>query len=105
MCIRDRYEALIANRATDEATSIVTIVGKYCESGDILVRDIKMPPISAGDILAIPVSGAYCLSMSSNYNMALQPAVVLVDDGASRIVRRRQTFQDLIAAEKAALIR
>ena len=99
------YEALIANRATDEATSIVTIVGKYCESGDILVRDIKMPPISTGDILAIPVSGAYCLSMSSNYNMALQPAVVLVDDGASRIVRRRQTFQDLIAAEKAALIR
>jgi diaminopimelate decarboxylase len=94
------YEAILANRATDEATSVVTIVGKYCESGDILVRDIKLPSVSAGDILAIPVSGAYCLSMSSNYNMALQPAVALVDGEGSRIVRRRQTFHDLIAAER-----
>ena len=98
------YEAILANRVTHEATSVVTIVGKYCESGDILVRDIKLPSVSAGDIVAIPVSGAYCLSMSSNYNMALQPAVVLVDDEGSRIVRRRQTFHDLIAAEKATLI-
>ena len=99
------YEAILANKARDEATSIVTVVGKYCESGDILVRDINLPPVSAGDVLAIPVSGAYCLSMSSNYNMALQPAVVVIDSEGSRLVRRRQTFQDLIAAEKAALIR
>jgi len=65
-----------------------------------LVRDIKLPSVSAGDIVAIPVSGAYCLSMSSNYNMALQPAVALVDGEGSRIVRRRQTFHDLIAAER-----
>ena len=99
------YEAILANKARDEATSIVTVVGKYCESGDILVRDINLPHVSAGDVLAIPVSGAYCLSMSSNYNMALQPAVVVIDSEGSRLVRRRQTFQDLIAAEKAALIR
>jgi diaminopimelate decarboxylase len=98
------YEAILANKAVVEATSIVTIVGKYCESGDILVRDIKLPPVSAGDILAVPVSGAYCLSMSSNYNMALHPAVVLVDSEGSRMVRRRQTFHDLIAAERETLI-
>ena len=98
------YEAMLANRATAAATTLVPVVGKYCESGDILVRDVTMPPMSAGDVVAIPVSGAYCLSMSSNYNMALQPTVVLINDGSSRIVRQRQTFQDLIASEKAALI-
>ncbi len=77
----------------------MTIAGKYCESGDILIRDIALPPMEAGDILAIPASGAYCIPMSSNYNAALRPAIVFVKDGTARLARRRETYEDLIRAE------
>ena len=94
-----RYEALLANRATAAAEEKVTIAGKYCESGDILVRDIELPKLEAGDLLAIPASGAYCLSMASNYNHAPKPAVVLVRDGNARLVRRRETYEDMMRAD------
>ncbi|MBI2724218.1 MAG: diaminopimelate decarboxylase [Chloroflexi bacterium] len=94
-----RYEAVVANRADDAASETVTVAGKYCESGDILVRDAHLPPTHPGDVIAIPASGAYCLSMASNYNMALKPAVVAVRDGQARLVRRRETYADLLATD------
>jgi len=73
----------------------VTIAGRFCESGDILISDIHLPPLSPGDIIAIPNCGAYCLPMASNYNASLRPAIVMVRDGRARLVRRRETFDDL----------
>jgi diaminopimelate decarboxylase len=95
-----RYEALVANKADLERTETVTIAGKYCESGDLLIKDIALPPLESGDLLAIPSSGAYNLAMASNYNQALKPAVVLVRDGQARLMRRRQTFDDLLTGEE-----
>ena len=94
-----RYEVIVANRAGELPTGPVTVVGKYCESGDILVRDIDLPPVEAGDLLALPVAGAYCLAMASNYNAALKPAVVLVSGGQARLIRRRETYEDLMALD------
>jgi diaminopimelate decarboxylase len=94
-----RYEAMVSGRPNAEPAETVTIAGKYCESGDILIRDIALPPMEAGDILAIPASGAYCIPMSSNYNAALRPAIVFVKDGTARLARRRETYEDLIRAE------
>jgi len=90
-----RYEVLTANRAADESTDVLTIAGKFCESGDILLRDMKFPALKPGDLLALPASGAYCLSMAGNYNASLKPAVVIVKDGKARLCRRRETFEDL----------
>jgi len=95
-----RYEALVANRANDGPTERVTIAGKFCESGDILIRDIDLPRLAPGDLLAIPASGAYNLSMASNYNMSLRPPIVLVKEGEARLVRRRETYDDLLRAEE-----
>lgn len=95
-----KYEALIANRAGEQNTEKVTIAGKYCESGDILINDIELPEVSSGDIIAIPDSGAYCIPMSSNYNSAFKPAVVLVNDGKSELIRRRETVEDLIRCDE-----
>lgn len=94
-----KYEALLANRADEPDVELYTIAGKYCESGDILIRDIKLPQPVTGDILAIPVCGAYCIPMASNYNASLKPAIVMVHDGNSRLIRRRETFTDLISTE------
>jgi diaminopimelate decarboxylase len=89
------YEAALANKALAKNDSVVTIAGKFCESGDILINDIKMPPISSGDLIAIPDCGAYCLAMASNYNASLKPPIILVKDGQSRLIRRRETYEDL----------
>lgn len=94
-----RYEAVPADRPLAENEERVTIAGKYCESGDILVRDIDLPRLQPGDILAIPASGAYCLAMGSNYNGALKPPIVFVRDGKARLVRRRETYADIMACE------
>ena len=91
-----RYEALVANRAQEKETEVVTIAGKFCQSGDILVKDISLPSVAAGDIIAIPVSGAYCLAMASNYNAAPRPAIVMVKEGKSRLIRNRESYQDLM---------
>ena len=93
------YEALVANRATEPPAERVTIAGRYCESGDVLIRDVELPKLWAGDVLALPASGAYCLAMASNYNHALRPAVVLVREGRARLVRRRETYEDLMRAD------
>ncbi|HTE85873.1 MAG TPA: diaminopimelate decarboxylase [Dehalococcoidia bacterium] len=91
-----KYEAMLANRPLEDATETVTIAGKFCESGDILIRDARLPRVEAGDVVAIPASGAYCLAMSSNYNHAPRPAVVLVSGGKARLIRRRESYDDLM---------
>jgi diaminopimelate decarboxylase len=77
----------------------VTVAGRYCESGDILMRDAQLAPLAAGDVLAMATAGAYALPMASNYNASLRPAVVLVRDGEAKLVRRRETYDDLLRAE------
>jgi diaminopimelate decarboxylase len=94
-----RYEALIANRAGEAETEKVTIAGKFCESGDILIKDIYLPMVREGDILAVPACGAYCLSMASNYNACLKPAIVLVKEGQAQLIRRRETYDDLMRCD------
>ncbi|MEE0966953.1 MAG: diaminopimelate decarboxylase [Bacilli bacterium] len=91
-----KYDALIANKAEEEKDTLVTVAGKNCESGDILIKDIMMANPQSKDLLAIFSTGAYHYSMSSNYNQIPKPAVVFVKDGESRIVIRRQTFDDLV---------
>jgi diaminopimelate decarboxylase len=93
-----RYEAEIANRDSDER-ALVTIAGKYCESGDVLVRDVELVPPAPGDLVAIPAAGAYCLAMASNYNLALKPAVVMISGGEVRLMQRRETYDDLFGRE------
>jgi len=90
-----KYEALVTNRAAEPDVHTVTVAGKLCESGDILIRDIQLPRVAPGDVLAVPTSGAYCIPMSSNYNATPRPAIVFVDRGRARIVRRRETLEDL----------
>jgi diaminopimelate decarboxylase len=90
-----RYEALVANKAMQPDSEIITIAGKFCESGDILIRDIELPPVAPGDILAIPACGAYCIAMGNNYNASLKPGIVMVKDGQARLIRRRETYDDL----------
>jgi diaminopimelate decarboxylase len=94
-----RYEAYLASdpeRATDGK---VTIAGKYCESTDILITDIEMPALNPGDIITLPAAGAYCLAMASNYNGMPRPEVLMLRDGKARVMRRRETLDDLLAAE------
>ena len=93
------YEALSAERPLAPAEETVTIAGKYCESGDLLVRDVNLPRLRWGELLAVPASGAYQLSMASNYNLAYRPAVVLVDEGEARLIRRREEADDLMALD------
>jgi diaminopimelate decarboxylase len=90
-----RYSALVANRPLDARRETVTIAGRYCESGDILMRDAELPPLEPGDLLAMAAAGAYALPMASNYNASLRPAVVLVSNGEARLIRRRETYEDL----------
>jgi len=91
-----KYEAIVANKAGAADEEQVAICGKFCESGDILIKDIHLPVVVPGDIIAVPASGAYCLSMASNYNASLKPAIVLVREGKARLIRRRQNYDDLI---------
>ena len=95
-----RYTAALANRdPAGEPSRTVTIAGKYCESGDVLIDDLLLPELKVGDLLAVPMTGAYCLAMASNYNLALRPAVVMVGDGRARLVRRRETYADLLRSD------
>jgi diaminopimelate decarboxylase len=90
-----KQEALLANRASAEDTKVVTVCGRYCESGDILIKDISLPALKAGDILAEAGSGAYAVPMQMNYNAMFRPAIVFVREGKARLVRRRETLEDL----------
>ena len=93
---QSEYDAVIANNADAERVETVTIAGKCCESGDILIKYIKMPEIKPGDFLAVLATGAYNYSMASNYNRIPRPPVVMVNNGQSRLIVRRETYEDLI---------
>ena len=93
------YEAVVASRMSDTVSEVVTLAGKYCESGDILVRDIEMPILESGDVIAIPSSGAYAPSMASNYNLNGRPAIVVAREGEARLIRKRESFQDMMALD------
>lgn len=94
------YEAFLPRCTEAERASVVTIVGKHCESGDVLIRDAHLPSdLAVGDVLATPVTGAYGYSMASNYNKVPRPAVVFVRDGRARVVVRRETLDDLLSLE------
>ncbi|MGB4589855.1 MAG: diaminopimelate decarboxylase [Clostridiaceae bacterium] len=90
------YEAVMANRMHDPLTTNYTVTGKACESGDILVRNASLPRAVEGDLLAVLTTGAYHYSMASNYNRLPKPPVVFVKDGKSRVVVRRETYEDLV---------
>ena len=89
------YEAVVANKMSEKEAGKVTIAGRFCESGDILIKDVNLTPVAAGDIIAVSSCGAYCLSMASNYNAVPRPAVVMVKEGKARLIRRRETLEDL----------
>jgi diaminopimelate decarboxylase len=86
-----RYSALLANRADEEPAHAYDVCGKHCESGDVLIEGARLPEPRRGDLLAVPATGAYTLSMGSNYNSVPRPAAVLVADGEAQVIRRRET--------------
>jgi diaminopimelate decarboxylase len=93
---QSRYSAIRADRLADDAVAPVTVVGRYCESGDVLLRDVPLPTLESGAILAVPMVGAYTLSMASTYNLVPRPAFVGVRDGQARVLQRRETYDDLV---------
>ena len=94
-----RYTAFLANRPGEAAAGSFAVAGKHCESGDVLIGSVELPQPRRDDILAVPVTGAYTLSMSSTYNAVPRPAAVLVAGGEARLIRRRETITDLLALE------
>jgi diaminopimelate decarboxylase len=94
-----KYEAIIANKADEPFSDLVTVAGKCCESGDILINDINLQKAESGDILAVVSTGAYGFSMSSGYNKNLRPAVIFVRDGEAKIVVKRQRLEELLESE------
>lgn len=90
------YSAVVANKAGDEKTDKVTVAGKCCESGDLLIRDTMLQPTESGDILAVLATGAYNYSMSSNYNRIPRPAMVSVSGGNAKVIVKRETYEDII---------
>ncbi|MEI8262200.1 MAG: diaminopimelate decarboxylase, partial [Actinomycetes bacterium] len=95
-----QYTVALASRESKAEPIQVRVVGKHCESGDIVVRDAMLPgDITAGDLVAVAATGAYCRSMASNYNWVPRPAVVSVHDGESSVVMRRETIGDLLALD------
>jgi diaminopimelate decarboxylase len=96
-----RYEAFVPTRVGAPRPFTVTIAGKHCEQGDLLVRDAQLPAdVAVGDLIAVPVTGAYGNAMASNYNKVLRPAVVFVRDGTARVVVRRETEDDLVRLDE-----
>ena len=93
------YEPLLANRADAEPTGTLRLVGKHCESGDVLVAEASLPPVAPGDLVCLPATGAYGVSMASNYNGVTRPAVLFVDRGRARLVTRRERYSDLVARD------
>jgi diaminopimelate decarboxylase len=95
-----QYSALLANRTSTTSAISSRLVGKHCESGDIIIREIDLPSdIGPGDLIAIPTTGAYGRSMASNYNHMPRPAVVAVKDGSARVILRRETEADLLSLD------
>jgi diaminopimelate decarboxylase len=95
------YSGLLANRANEPPAGTYVVCGKHCESGDVMIHGLPLPEPKRGDLLAVPGTGAYTLAMASNYNSVPRPAAVLVADGQARIIRKRETIEDILAAEAA----
>lgn len=93
---RSKYDLLIANKALQPKSEVVTVAGKCCESGDLIQENVKLQPVEVGDILAVTATGAYNYSMASNYNRICRPAAVMVKDGQARLIIKRETFEDLV---------
>lgn len=91
-----RYEAMLANRATEAEDELVSIAGKCCESGDMLIWDVNLPKVNSGDILAVSCTGAYNYAMASNYNRIRRPAVVFVKDGQADVVVQRESYDNIV---------
>lgn len=91
-----KYEAILANRALDKQNEVVSIAGKCCESGDMLIWDLPLPEPGTNDVLAVFCTGAYGYSMANNYNRIPRPPVVFVENGKSRLVIKRETYEDLV---------
>lgn len=91
-----KYEAIVINKAGEELTDVVTVAGKCCESGDILIWDLKVPKVETGDMLAVLSTGAYNYSMSSNYNRIPRPAVVMLSEGKDRLIVKRENYDDIL---------
>jgi len=94
-----RHSALLANRADEDAVGSYVVCGKHCESGDVLISGVQLPEPRRGDLLAVPATGGYTLGMGSNYNAVPRPAAVLVLDGEARLIRTRETIDDLLALD------
>lgn len=94
------YRAVVANRMSAPLTEKVTIAGKHCESGDILIKEAELPETQPGDVLVVLATGAYNYSMSSNYNRIARPAAVLVHNGEANLILQRETYQDLIRQDR-----
>ncbi len=94
------YRSLLASQMSANATQTVTVAGKHCESGDVLIQEALLPPTTAGDTLVVMSTGAYGYSMASNYNRLLRPAMVLVHEGNADVIIDRETYQDLIAQDR-----
>jgi diaminopimelate decarboxylase len=95
------YDAVIANKYGEAPVKNVTLAGKCCESGDVVIRDIMLPSVERGDIVAVLCTGAYCHSMANNYNKNPIPAIVMIKDGTPRLSVRRQTYEDIYACDMA----
>ena len=94
------YRCVVANRMSDPLTETVTIAGKHCESGDVLIKDALLPKTETGDILVVMATGAYNYSMASNYNRVGRPAAVLVKDGEANIILQRESYKDIIGSDR-----
>jgi diaminopimelate decarboxylase len=94
-----RYTAVAVAEPDAERDHTYTIAGKHCESGDVLIEQVRLPELRAGDLLAVPATGAYTASMASTYNLLPRPAAVMVAGGRARLVQRRETVDDLLARE------
>ena len=95
-----RYTALLADRPLAPADEDVAVAGKYCESGDLLIPEVALPAARVGEVVAIPGAGAYAVAMASNYNHYTRPAVVLIDAGRARLIRRRERHADIWRLER-----
>lgn len=91
-----KYDAIMANRADEKPKEVVSIAGKCCETGDMLIWDLPLPEAETNDLLAVFCTGAYCYSMASNYNRIPRPPVVFVENGTSRLIIKRETYDDLV---------
>lgn len=94
-----KYTAIVANKANNQPEEVVTLAGRFCESGDILIKDVNLPKLEAGDTLCTLATGAYNYSMSSHYNRVPKPAAIIVQNGTSNVIIKRETYQDLIASD------